>query len=311
MNSYVQEAVARIRKLDQSDPLVLSRTCQDIANSLDTSGTAGLKSFTIRLFPTSRPESFTSELLPIRADVQREIVELANCAWRWCGGHRDHARGESIVAVSRAEFARATLAALLWELGSAEEEGEGRRRIEAAIGSSDWNCADDVARGLWADTLPEESSGSRFMGWCENWDYGADQPAYQARHPGSEVERVFASELGAGIALTWIDEALASPARALALLSESAQALHDAGLEAGFRGHQEMIEDGQPVDARTREFARKGADAVHRKSREAKGLVLATFRAGNYPSKDKAAEEMAGKLVHYAFRTVRDWLKDA
>ncbi|WP_313250176.1 hypothetical protein [Stenotrophomonas indicatrix] len=312
MNKYVQDAAASICELDQSDPLMLGRRAENLANALELSATGDLKSFTIRLVPSPKPGMFTSELLPIGTDVPREMVELANCAWRWCGGNRNHERGVGIVAASRIEFARATLASLLWELGSSDEVGDGRPRIEAAIASADWEHADDVARTLWAETLPEESSGSRFMGWCEHWDFSADQPAYNTRSPSREVHDLSTSELGAGIALTWIDEALASQCRGLAFLAEAAQALHDAGLQAGFIGHKEMLEtEGQPIDARNREFARKGSDAAHRRSREAKGLVLATYRSGTYPSKDKAAEEMAGKLVHYAFRTVRDWLKDA
>ena len=58
-----------------------------------------------------------------------------------------------------------------------------------------------------------------------------------------------------------------------------------------------------------REGLVRGAETRHAESKAAKRLAIATYQTGGYSSKDAAAEAMAGNVVPYPFRTVRNWLK--
>jgi len=57
-----------------------------------------------------------------------------------------------------------------------------------------------------------------------------------------------------------------------------------------------------------KDFARRGAKAVHKKHAALKQHAIERFRTETFPSKDRAAEIIAPE-IHMAVRTVRDWLK--
>jgi hypothetical protein len=62
------------------------------------------------------------------------------------------------------------------------------------------------------------------------------------------------------------------------------------------------------LTAETHRTVRRDAAILgHAKNHEAKAQAIELYRNGNWPSKDKAAEEIA-KTVNRAFRTVRSWL---
>lgn len=56
-------------------------------------------------------------------------------------------------------------------------------------------------------------------------------------------------------------------------------------------------------------FATRGANARHAENRALKMDAIKAYLAGNFASKDDAAEAIAGNVVPVKFRTVRDWLK--
>lgn len=59
-------------------------------------------------------------------------------------------------------------------------------------------------------------------------------------------------------------------------------------------------------------FARLGTDARHTENRAAKADVFRWLdtHGATFKSKDAVAEAIAGKVVPYKFRTVRDWVND-
>ncbi len=281
----------------------------EISSKLVTCGTGTLESFAIRLYPKPNGKH-GAELIASVPDIPAAVLRLANSAWHWCGGERDANRAKLVVAASREEFARSAFSSLLWRIGAdaagilgvAPRADELRKQLL----STNWSDADHFARSNGTQLLLEDGGGGSFFDWCEQLDQDREQYAHYQRtaYLGASPP-ITSAELGVGLALTWIDEAMQSPASAAGLIADAAQVLYDAGFLAGYEGRLGVEEE----DATS--FAKRGANAAHRENRQAKQLVIATYRSGTYRSKDRAAEEMAGKLVPYSVRTVRGWLTKA
>jgi hypothetical protein len=281
----------------------------EISTKLVTAGTGTLESFAIRHLPKPNGRDAT-ELISAGPDIPAPVLRLANSAWQWCDGVRDANRARLVISASREEFARAAFNSLLWRIGAGAAGFLGVKNradeIRERLLSLNWADADHFARENGTQLLLEDGGGGSFFEWCEQLDSEHEQYVHRQRtaYLGASPP-ITSAELGVGLALTWIDQAMQSPASAAGLIADAAQVLYDAGFLAGYEGRLGVEEE----DATS--FAKRGANAAHRENRQAKQLVIATYRSGTYRSKDRAAEEMAGKLVPYSVRTVRGWLTKA
>lgn len=281
----------------------------EISSKLVTAGTGTLESFAVHLLPKPNGKQ-GAELSSSVPGIPDTVLRLANFAWLVCGGERDATRGKLVLAAAREEFARAAFSSLLWRIGAdaAGFLGAPSRadELRKQLLDINWSDADHFARSHGTQLLLDGGGGGSFFEWSEQLDQQRGHHAHQHRtaHLGANPP-ITSAELGGALALTWIDQAMQSQSTAPALIADAAQVLYDAGFLAGYEGR---------VEAETEEatsFARRGAAAAHRANREAKELVIATYLAGTYRSKDRAAEEMSGSLVPYSVRTVRGWLTNA
>lgn len=281
----------------------------EISSKLVTVGTGTLESFAIRRFPKPNGEDGT-ELISAGSDIPDAVLGLANSAWRWCDGVRDANRARLVISASREEFARAAFNSLLWRIGASAAGLLGVKNradeIREKLLSLNWADADYFTRENGTQLMLDDGGGGSFFEWCEQLDSEHEQRAHLQRtaYLGASPP-ITSAELGVGLALTWIDQAMQSQSSGVGLIADAAQVLYDAGFLAGYEGRIGV----EAEDATS--FAQRGANAAHRENRQAKQLVIATYRAGTYRSKDRAAEEMAGKLVPYSVRTVRGWLTKA
>ena len=123
----------------------------------------------------------------------------------------------------------------------------------------------------------------------------------------------------------WLEEALEEPDAdgALAVLEAAAATLDEKGelgslnrAAAAFRTIREKmpapsVNDaaGGPSGPRTvADFSRLGTDALHAKVRASRDALIADYQAGNFKTKDAAAEALAEKHG-FTFQTARDHLK--
>lgn len=306
---YVAEAIAfSLTEKDAQFTLEWSRGITKRAAQLETRATGELRAFKLgtRVYPGNGQQ--VTELLPSGIRPPSAITLLANDAWKWLDGHKNQERAFRIIESARVEFARARFHWLLWYSRMASDpwfhprQPLERSTIHGELGRVNWADADAVTRTPFVDYWADDSNAVKFREWCAACDQN-EVFDYQSRQPAGLVEpAISAAEMSAGLALTWIDEAVFTPEAGMALLAEAAQALRDVGSLQGWDGHEDMMEQDASHAARARA---KKRHEPHRLMRE---KAIQHYLNGSFPSKDAAAAAIAGNVVPVTFRTVRSWL---
>jgi hypothetical protein len=122
--------------------------------------------------------------------------------------------------------------------------------------------------------------------------------------------KVTADKFLYAIALSWMDEAVVDASKAIFLLAEAADAQDHAGCRMGWDMHAEYIEEygenGKPKTVSA--LARHAANVRHASNRDRADRLRAAYQAGEFRSKDAAAEKLAPQFG-LSFRAARDHLK--
>lgn len=274
------------------------------AANLETNASGELRAFKTvpRVYPGNGEQ--VTELRPVTDGIHASATILANNAWGYIGGEGDPDRAKQIIAVARAEYARTAFHTLLWNCGMLRADktmhtrGEGAAEyVMAELNRRDWADADGVTREPATLWWFGDMAAENFSDWSANLAGDTDSISPAMATGGIDF----------GLALAWIDEAVFNPSAALALLAEAACAMRWGGFLCGWEGHEEMVKEEQTAESKS--LAKRGAHARHAGNRAMKERAIAAFRAGNFRSKDMAAEAIAGHLVPVTFRTARDWLK--
>jgi hypothetical protein len=242
----------------------------------------------------------------IHPDVGHVFSEKVPSAFgnRWAGSfssirqglveeHGDNASALVDLAVRYFEYARCSAAAFVADYHAAGEmlDNETVRSLCTPDGYADregW--AYTFYNGLSSIEQPEE-----ILGKSPLTEFPTTQTMLKA------------------IALLWFFEAARrhedGDRRALDMLFEASEAWQLSQYEYGWEAAIEC--DGESL-AMSR-LARKGAMARHKENHDLKREALEYFHEHReqFTSKDAAAEAIAGKVVPAAFRTVRNWLKEA
>lgn len=305
------QMVARTKAFDE---------VQELAMGICPAVTGSLRAF--KLVDTSHRQSEGAaprkELAPLREGVPSSLVTIANNAWQLIGGDISLRLASTIISAARVEFARShfyTLAMCAFDTGN---ENDMRMSARKRLGTIDWEDADVIVRNpqpVWG--YGRDSVAMDFNEWL--WERTSDETeslAFNRREPfrtalpEQETYSDAAQYALNAMALTWIDEAAFNRASALQLMAETADVIGLAGTrqgwDAGERYLREEIERGSPQTVT--DLARHAANVRHAETRRNAERLQAAYLAGEYPSKDAAAEALCRRFG-FGFRAARDHLK--
>lgn len=288
--------------------LAWSSGIQTQAIELDTQATAELRAFKpeIRAYPGNGQR--VTELHPRAKQVPRQATHTANLAWCLCGGHDNPERAHLILAAARIEYTRAALHSVLWYVGmiTTRDIRVGKSILSKVLQDAkarNWSDADAISRRPISFAWVDESAANTFSEWCSNYDYQTEAHGFEHRAPARDVTpKITPEEMFSAIALSWIDEAVYDPLHCLGLMAEVADLMQSAGHYGGWAGHEEVVAQERSA------WAKAAAAKRHAQNNVEHQKAIDHYMRNSYPSKDAAAQAIAGAVVHRSCRQVREWL---